>query len=106
MSATVTMNLLLADAAGGISLKNSELVTFLLILVLGIAMGIGLTCLLMVVHFLRRGRLAARNPARRGEWSGRDRRYHNPLFHGPTRWLAVRSGNPLLVQAALGLHNP
>jgi hypothetical protein len=111
MSASVTMmsvsmNLVLADVTGSISLKNSELVTALLILVLGIAMGIGLTCLLMVVHFLRKGRLVARNASRRGEWSGRERRYHGPLFQCPARWLAVRSGNPLLVQAALGLHNP
>jgi hypothetical protein len=36
----------------------------------------------------------------------RERRLHTPIFNVPSRWLAVRSGNPQLVQAALGLNNP
>lgn len=100
------MNSALANAVGDIPFKDSGLFAALLILVLGIALGIGMTCLLMVVHFLRKGRLVSRTDGRRNDWLGRERRFPTALFHAPNRWLAVRSGNPLLVQAALGLHNP
>ena len=105
MTGPFAMTWVLGDAGSALS-KDSELVAALLLLVLGIALGIGLTCLLMVVHFLRKGRLVNSLPGRRKETLPRERRFHAPLFHAPTRWLAVRSGNPHLVQAALGLHNP
>jgi hypothetical protein len=106
MISAVAMTSLLGEMPGLIPREGSELLAALLILVLGIALGIGVTCLLMVVHFLRKGRLVSRLPARRPHNPSRERRMHLPLFHVPSRWLAVRSSNPNLVQAALGLHNP
>jgi len=107
MTTTVSMTALVGEAGGGMpGWKESDLIAALLILVLGIALGIGVTCLVMVVHFLRKGRLVNRPAARRIGRLARERRFHAPLFHLPTRWLAVRSGNPYLVQAALGLNNP
>ena len=107
MTATVSMTALLGEAVGGLpGWKDSDLIAALLILVLGIALGIGVTCLLMVVHFLRKGRLSNRPVTRKGELLARERRFHPPLFHLPTRWLAIRSGNLQSVQAALGLNNP
>ncbi len=107
MTATVSMTALLGEVVGGISgLKDSDLIAALLILVLGIALGIGVTCLLMVVHFLRKGRVINRPASRKVELLARERRFHTPIFHLPTRWLAIRSGNLQTVQAALGLNNP
>lgn len=107
MTATVFIAARLGEAMGGLPLKDGDLIAALLLLVLGIAMGIGVTCLLMVVHFLRKGRLVNRPvPSRRIELLARERRSAAPLFNLPARWLAIRSGNPQLVQAALGLNNP
>jgi hypothetical protein len=105
MTATVFMAALPGEAVGGIPLKDGDLIAALLLLVLGIALGIGVTCLLMVVHFLRKGRLM-NSPAIRRTDHGRERRLATPIFNLPTRWLAIRSGNPHLVQAALRLNNP
>jgi hypothetical protein len=107
MTAMVTKTLLLGEAVGSsTAFKNGDLIVALLLLVLGIALGIGVTCLVMVVHFLRKGRLINRPIARRVNLLTRERRAHPAIFNLPTRWLAVRSGNPHLVQAALGLNNP
>jgi len=107
MTVTVPMTGLLAEAVGGLStMKDGDLIAALLLLVLGVALGIGVTCLLMVVHFLRKGRLANRLPPRKIDLLARERRLHAPIFNLPGRWLAIRSGNPQLVQAALGLNNP
>lgn len=107
MTAVVTKTLLLGETVGNsAAFKNGDLIVALLLLVLGIALGIGVTCLVMVVHFLRKGRLINRPIARRINLLTRERRANPPIFNHPTRWLAVRSGNPLLVQAALGLNNP
>jgi hypothetical protein len=107
MSASVSMTALLGDAAGGLSaMREGDLIAALLLVLLGIALGIGVTCLLMVVHFLKKGRLANRPRLRSMNLIARERRLHAPIFNVPGRWLAVRSGNPQLVQAALGLNNP
>jgi hypothetical protein len=107
MTAVVFKTLLLSEAVGSASaFKNGDLIVALLLLVLGIALGIGVTCLVLVVHFLRKGRLINRPIGRKTDLLTRDRRAHPPIFNLPTRWLAVRSGNPHLVQAALGLNNP
>jgi hypothetical protein len=107
MSATVSVTALLGEAVGGWpAMRDGDLITALLLLVLGTALGIGVTCLLMVVHFLRKGRLVSRRPVRKMDFLARERRLHTPVFHLPSRWLAIRSGNPQLVQAALGLNNP
>src|SRR5215467_5791031 len=89
MTTPVAMTCLLGDAVGGVPWKDSELVAALLILVLGIALGIGVTCLLMVVHFLRKGRFVEQPPVRRRDPLARDRRLQASLFQVPTRWLAV-----------------
>ena len=88
------------------ALRDNDTIAFLLILVLGIALGIGITCLLVVVNFLRRGRQPGRRPLRRRELPHPERRYTSAMLNVPSRWLAIKSGNPQLVQAALGLHNP
>jgi hypothetical protein len=107
MTPTVSMSVMLADASGNLSAyRESDLVAALLILVLGVALGIGVTCLMLVLQFLRKNRSVNRPLARRPEFLPRERRLSAPVFHLPARWLAVRSGNPMLVQAALGLHNP
>jgi hypothetical protein len=108
MTATATMTALLGDVSGGISAwKDSDLIAALLILVLGMALGMGVTCLLLVVHFLRKGRIATSGRiARKPDFFPRERRFYSSLYHLPSRWLAIRTNNPHLVQAALGLHHP
>lgn len=112
MTATVSMSAtMLATAATGSlpALRDNDIIAVLLILVLGVALGIGITCLLLVVHFLRRGRQPGRRPPRpvhRRELPNPERRYTSAMLNVPSRWLAIKSGNPQLVQAALGLHNP
>lgn len=86
------------------SWRQADLVAALLILLLGVALGIGLICLLVVVHFLKTGRIASRIANQRADsWFG-ERKARVSLFALPSRWLAVRSTHPLAVQAALGLH--
>ncbi len=107
MSATDSVTAMLGQGAVGLSsMGDGSLIAALLLLVLGIALGIGVTCLLMVVHFLKKGRLINRPRLRNMNLLARERRLHAPIFNVPSRWLAVRIGNPQLVQAALGLNNP
>lgn len=99
--------MLFADAAGSIAdMKNGDLIAALLLLVLGVAFGVGVTCLLMVLHFMRRGRFINRPIIRKRQFLPKERRVAAPVFNHPNRWLAIRSGNPQLVQAALALNNP
>ena len=105
MTATVSMSatMLTATAAGSLpALRDNDIIAGLLILLLGIALGIGISCLLVV----RRGREPARRPLRRHDLPHPERRYTSAILNVPSRWLAIKSGNPQLVQAALGLHNP
>ena len=107
MNAIVSMPVLLGNTAGGLpNFGGNDLIAVLLILVVGIAMGMCVTGMILMVHSLRKSRLASRRLPRRREFNPRERRFHAPLFPVPSRWLAIRSGNPQLVQAALGLHNP
>jgi len=96
----------LAEAAGVAAWQENDIIAALLILVLGMALGIGLICFLLVLHYMRTGRLGARQ----GAWAALpetvDRRLHHSIFSAPSRWLAVKSGNPYVIQAALGLHKP
>jgi hypothetical protein len=62
--------------------------------------------MLIVVHSLRRGRLASRMALRRSEFGVRERRFHPAAFAMPCRWLAIKGGNVHVVQAAIGLNNP
>lgn len=107
MLAILPICALFADAAGGVAgMKNGDLIAALLLLVLGVALGVGVTCLLMVLHFMRKGRLVARPVALKRELLPRQPHRPAPVYSHPNRWLAVRSGNPQLVQAALALNNP
>lgn len=78
------------------------LISALLIMVFGMALGVGMICFLLVVHFMRTGRLATRNVLR-GRESSSERRLFGPLFL-PSRWLAIRSTHLHAVQSALRLH--
>ena len=106
MSATVSMTAIIATAVGGLSALNSDLVAALLILLLGIVLVLGVACTLLVVHCLRKERVAKARLTSTAEFLRRERRPQPPLFAPPARWLAVKSINPRAVQTALGLHNP
>jgi hypothetical protein len=107
MLANLPICTLIADVAGSVASMNSgDLIAALLLLVLGVALGVGVTCLLTVLHFMRKGRLLPRPIMRKRELLPREHRVTTPAFNLPTRWLAIRSGNPQLVQAALALINP
>jgi len=107
MTAPACICTLLAEASVGLSgRQENDIVAALLILVLGIALGIGLVCLLLVLHYMRHGRLAARQGSWVGDPQPTDRRLAYSIFSAPPRWLAVKSGNPYVVQAALGLNKP
>ncbi len=111
MTATVSIGVVLADAGGSLpAMHDSELIAALLIsLCLGMALGVLVTCMFVVLHFLRKNRALnrPRGPlTRRSDFIPRERRFHPPLFNLPARWLAVRSSNSMLIQSALGLHNP
>lgn len=98
------ISLLIGEASPGVAAwQENDIVAALLILVLGMALGIGLICFLLVLHYMRSGRLSGRNG-----WLPlpdlSDRRAQTSIYSSPQRWLAVRSGNPYVVQAALGLH--
>ena len=100
------MSALLGEAPVSLPPLRDDLVAVLLILLFGMVIGMMLTGMFFVVHSLRRGRLASRMTLRRSEFASRERRFHPSAFAVPSRWLAIRSGNLHLVQAALGLHNP
>ena len=107
MIASACISTLLGEASTGISAwQDSDIVAALLILVLGIALGIGLVCFLLVLHYMRNGRLTARQSPWPAAPTGTDARLQPSIFSTPPRWMAVRSGNPYVVQAALGLHKP
>src|SRR5437763_3727837 len=86
--------------------QQTDLVAAMLLLVLGMALGIGLVCLLIVLHYMRTGRLSAGRALQIGSAEQHDRRNPVSIFSMPSRWIAIRSGNPYVVQAALGLHKP
>jgi hypothetical protein len=106
MTAAVSMFGMVGDAAGNLhALRENSLIVALLILVLGFVLGIGFTCLLLVVHFSRKAQLALREPRWKHEGLPRERRFQH-IFPAPSRWLAIKSSHPHVVQAALGLHKP
>ncbi|HEY0456076.1 MAG TPA: hypothetical protein VGE41_06845 [Verrucomicrobiae bacterium] len=106
MSGVVSSLALVADAGANLQPLHNDLVPVLLILVLGVALGVGLTSLLLVLHFSRSGRLAQRRALKREDWLQLEKRFQSSIFTVPPRWLAVRCGNPFVVQAALGLNRP
>ena len=99
MTGALAMLSIVGDAKEG-----HEVISALLILVFGMALGVGMICFLLVVHFMRTGRLGNRNLLR-GREAFRDRRVLSPIFL-PSRWLAIRSTQLQSVQTALRLHKP
>ena len=98
---------ILGDAAEPPSAsRESGLMTVLLILLLSVALALCLVCLLVVVHFLRSGRLARQRELQQQYRLARQAQFQAPLFTVPRRWLAIRSSNPEAVQSALGLLKP
>ncbi len=107
MLANAVIAVVFADASGGASdWSNGDIIAAVLLLVLGVTLGVGLACMTMVLHYMRKGRFAGRRLLRAREFFPRERRATTPVFNLPTRWLAIRSGNPELVQKALALNNP
>jgi len=97
---------ILGDANGiSAAWRDQDLTATLLIMIFGMALGVALVCLLMVLYFLRTGRLGTRQLPHRADYPGH-RRFHSLLQGVPCRWLAVRTGNMHWVQIALRLHNP
>jgi len=102
MSAPSAMLAVLGDAAElPWASRESNLMTVLLILLLSVALALCLVCLLVVIHFVRSGRLARQREFHRRRLL--PRKLQGPLLAAPSRWLAVRTTNPQTVQSALGL---
>jgi hypothetical protein len=91
-------------AAGMPPWRDEDLVAPLLILVLGVALGMCLAGLLVVMHYLRTGKSdKPRRPVRLAPWP-RERDLSGAAWQGSFRWLAIRSARPQMVQEALRLH--
>jgi hypothetical protein len=87
--------------------REEELMALLQVLFLGVALGMSIVGLLLVLHFLRVGRVEEKRKARRStEDSLPAERFESKVASLPSRWLAVRHVAPPMVQQALGLHNP
>src|SRR3954466_4274567 len=107
MTVATRISSFVAEASSSaLAWQQTDIVAGMLLLVLGMALGIGLVCLLLVLHYMRSGRLSSRQPLLAAGVEFFDRRNVGSLFTTPPRWLAIRSGNPYVVQAALGLHKP
>lgn len=88
------------------SAGREDLLIPLLLLLLGLALGAALAGFGLSVWGLRRRRIFRSISgliARRAPPLGRPA---VPAAWLPTRWLAIRAANPVVVQAALGLHHP
>jgi len=106
MTAFPLMTMLLADSPAPLSvLRENEVLPQLLFVLLGIVIGVLFVFSALMLRALHKERSPTRRLPRHSEFL-RDRRANVPLAFVPTRWLAIKSGNPHLVQAALGLANP
>lgn len=103
MTHSLAMFAMLGEATDG--LRDHGLISALLILVFGMALGVGMICFLLVVHFMRTGRLTNRYLLRGREGFFRDKRMGGPVYL-PSRWLAIRTTHVQAVQLALRLHKP
>jgi hypothetical protein len=103
MMVSAPMFAVLAEAAIRLPEQGHTLIVGLILLLLGVVMGIGVAGFLLVICSLRKGKLAERSRIFGLE---RERRSASALLGLPNRWLAIRSGNPYVVQAALGLYKP
>lgn len=107
MSAPSVMLAIVGDAAESLSaIRDTNLMTVLLILLLSLALVLCLVCLLVVIHFLRSSRLTSQRELHSEIALPRARSFYPPVFSAPSRWLAIRSGDPQAVQSALGLLKP
>ena len=94
----------LAETTARFPEQGHTLIVGLFLLLLGLVMGIGVAGFVLVIYSLRKGKLAEGGGGMFG--MERDRRSASALLGLPNRWLAIRSGNPYVVQAALGLYKP
>jgi len=95
----------LAETTARVSSESGHaIIALLLMLVFGVVIGIGIVTVWLVLHSSHRGRALAGIFG--SDSYARDRRSASALLGLPTRWLAIRSGNPYVVQAALGLSKP
>ena len=97
----------MANSAGSATrLRGEDVVVPLLILALGVALGMCFAGLLIVLHYLRAGKVESlRDSVRLPSY------LHAPKFstrgwEGDFRWIAVRSTRPRSVQEALALRQP
>jgi hypothetical protein len=102
MMVSAPMFAVLAQVTGRFPEQGHTLIVGLILLLLGLVMGIGVAGFVLVIYSLRRRKLG--EPGMFG--IERERRSASALLGLPNRWLAIRSGNPYVVQAALGLHKP
>lgn len=102
------MMILISDAAAIFPANHDDLTVALLTLVFGIAIGVGLACLLIVLHTLRRRPSALGAQARTASGTTLSRTASEspvalpPL---PDRWLAISGATLGVVQKALGLNH-
>jgi hypothetical protein len=106
MKAPVAMLALLDEATGLAPAWRDNVIVPLLILLVGLVVGTGVTFLAMVINASRAHRLAGRPRLARPELAVRSRRPTSPAGVPPARWLAIKLSNPRAVQTALGLHHP
>lgn len=91
---------------GNFPWPRDDMIAPLLILVLGMAMGICLICLLLVVHHVR----STPPPRRPMPWNKKRQQIwpvmSSAVFPPPSRWVALRSTNLAALQKELGIHDP
>jgi hypothetical protein len=107
MAAPIPMLAILSDIVENMSAwKNNDLIAGLLMAIFIVTLGIGLICLLMVIHFLRSGSLSRHRSYRRYFPETSPKKAQHLAVGLPSRWLAIKSSDPLRVQRALHLHKP
>jgi hypothetical protein len=110
MAPSVFILMIVGDVIGGISAwPKEDMIVPLLLVVLGLALGVGLICLLFVVHYVRTDQSRTKAACRGRHLGSRSRRSFPSqlrIFSPPDRWMAIRSDNLHLVQSVLGLRRP
>lgn len=87
---------------------SNQITVGLLILMLATVLFAVLVFAVLIGFYLKRSRAEQRKNQRRRAMAANEEGWKSwmPMMEGPSRWLAVRSGNIQAVQNALGLHNP
>jgi hypothetical protein len=107
MVAPIAMLAMLGDIADKMSAwKDNDLIAGLLMAIFIVTLGIGAICLLLVIHFLRSSSLARPRAYRHYFSEAGEKKSHRVAVGLPSRWLAIKSSNPVRVQQALHLHKP